>query len=185
MNKLFEKTSIAVAIWDSTSSSWADFGRGKLRGWVELLPNPEEDKKQEEKETTNSKDKLAQIRMSWLSLISIGTLKELLTVHTYRQEKIDNRVILVQKGTPLSTVDPEIHDEGILVSTTLNKKLFLFKPLGGSEESREKISKEIIKELQPYCKFGDLKGNLVVTATKFETEEETQPSTETDESEES
>eukprot|EP01118_Nematostelium_gracile_P019247 TRINITY_DN8860_c0_g1_i1.p1 TRINITY_DN8860_c0_g1~~TRINITY_DN8860_c0_g1_i1.p1 ORF type:complete len:177 (-),score=39.53 TRINITY_DN8860_c0_g1_i1:9-539(-) len=155
--KLFEKLSVAVYVWKEETSEWADFGRGKFRAWTksDVISKQKtgENAQNDEENTTDSADDSQEetVETCWLSMISIGTLKELLTVHQYREEKMDNSVVLMQKGKKIGSIDPQPYDNGLLI-TNANDKSFLFKVTGTDNDASFKMAEELIPVLSPYCK---------------------------------
>lgn len=148
--KLFEHQGVVVAVWKD--GDWVDFGRGKFRAWKLLQDTITSNSVIEgDTKTTNDTETHSELDLQWkcwLSMISLGTLKELLTVHEYREEKIDHRVILCQSGLKISVIDPEPYSGGVLVG--FRGKYFLFKKIGKSSDD-EKFAKEVIEALMPFC----------------------------------
>lgn len=85
----------------------------------------------------------------WMSFVSMGTKRELLTLIQYGSTQIDNRIILTRKD--ITSFDPristfyfvivlEVYENGVLV--TSGETNFLFKSLGAKHAEPEGDFKE-------------------------------------------
>eukprot|EP01114_Cavostelium_apophysatum_P015184 TRINITY_DN4088_c0_g1_i1.p1 TRINITY_DN4088_c0_g1~~TRINITY_DN4088_c0_g1_i1.p1 ORF type:complete len:175 (-),score=23.85 TRINITY_DN4088_c0_g1_i1:76-600(-) len=114
--RLFEKD--GFALFSLKDQQWVDNGRGRLRIW-----------------------KRGSDGVKWVSLVSVGTKREILTMHEFLGNKVNNRIVLNHE----TTFDPELYEDGVLV--TSHERHFLFRSLketgaakssnGGEESNTE------------------------------------------------